>query len=72
MMPRVTNLPGIIIELKAVRDCTEEELKDLAQKALRQIKDKKYDTELKAAGITDIIRYGVAFSGKNVEIAVEG
>lgn len=72
LMPRVTNLPGIIIELKAVRDCTEEELKDLAQKALRQIKDKKYDTELKAAGITDIIRYGVAFSGKNVEIAVEG
>ena len=34
-------------------------------------RDKKYDTEMKNAGIQTIYKYGVAFSGKNVEVAVE-
>ena len=30
-----------------------------------------YDTEMKRRGITTVIKYGVAFSGKNVEIYTE-
>ena len=70
LTPKYKNLPGIIIELKAAKDCTEEELKALSKKALQQIDEKKYDTELREAGITDVIKYGVAFCGKKVEIAV--
>lgn len=68
LKPRRKNLPGILIELKAEKNCTEEQLKTLSQTALQQIIDKKYDTELIAAGIETIYKYGVAFSGKNVEI----
>lgn len=59
-----------MIELKAEKNCTREQLKKLSQAALQQIIDKKYDTELISAGITTIYKYGVAFSGKQVEITV--
>lgn len=70
LKPTRKNLPGILIELKAEKNCTEDQLKKLSQTALQQIIDKKYDTELTAAGIETIFKYGVAFSGKNVEITV--
>lgn len=71
LRPLVKNLPGIIIELKSAKNCSEEELKELATTALKQIDDKKYDTELKSAGVNNIIKYGVAFSGKNVAVVNE-
>lgn len=61
-------LPGIIIEVKAADKDAGVELSKLAQTALKQIDEKKYDTELCAQGVNDIIKYGVAFKGKNVEI----
>lgn len=70
LKPTRKNLPGILIELKAEKNCTEEQLKTLSQTALQQIIDKKYDTELTAAGVETIYKYGVAFSGKKVEITV--
>lgn len=71
MMPRSDELPGILIELKAEKNCTGEELKKLSEAALRQIMNKKYDTDMIAKGIKTIYKYGVAFSGKNVKITVE-
>lgn len=70
LTPTNKQLPGILIELKAEKNCSEKQLKHLSEAALKQIIDKKYDTELTAAGIQTIYRYGVAFSGKNVEITV--
>lgn len=70
LKPMQKNLPGILIELKAEKNCTEDELRKLSETALQQIIDKKYDTELTVAGIKTIYKYGVAFSGKKVEIAV--
>lgn len=70
LRPFRKNLPGILIELKAQKNCTREQLKKLSETALSQIIDKKYDTELTAAGVETIYKYGVAFSGKNVEITV--
>lgn len=70
LKPTSKNLPGILIELKAAKECSGTQLKKLSEKALQQIIDKKYDTELSAAGIQTIYKYGVAFCGKNVEISV--
>ncbi len=40
-----------------------------ADEALKQIEDKHYDTDMKDRGIKEIVKYGIAFAGKNVEIA---
>lgn len=71
LKPNKKNLPGILIELKAEKNCTADGLKKLSETALKQINDKKYDTELTAAGVKTIYKYGVAFSGKKVEVTVE-
>lgn len=71
LSPKVNNLPGIIIELKAEKNCNENELQELAKTALKQINDKKYDTELKSKGVKTIYKYGVAFSGKHVAVEAE-
>ncbi len=70
LKPKQKNMPGILIELKAAKGCCEDELKKLSETALQQIVDKKYDTEMLAEGVETIYKYGVAFSGKNVEITV--
>ncbi len=70
LKPVKKNLPGILIELKAEKKCTREQLKKLSENALKQINDKKYDSELIATGVKTIYKYGVAFSGKDVEVAV--
>jgi hypothetical protein len=36
---------------------------------LDQIQEKRYDAEMKEEGITDIVKIGVAFSGKKVKIS---
>lgn len=71
LMPKKAQLPGILIELKSKKDVSQEELKGISQEALKQINDKKYDTQLLEQGIEIIYKYGVAFSGKNVEIITE-
>lgn len=71
LSPKVNNLPGIIIELKAEKNCNGNELQELAKTALKQINDKKYDTELKLKGVKMIYKYGVAFSGKHVAVEAE-
>ena len=68
--PKGTALPGILIELKAERNASAEELKSLAKAALEQIDKRKYDAGLKAKGVKKVLKYGVAFSGKSVEIMV--
>lgn len=66
--PKTQDLPGILIELKSTKDATDEELKKLAQAALRQIEEKQYDVEMSARGVGTIYKYGVAFCGKNTII----
>lgn len=67
--PKDNNLPGILIELKATKNASANELKALAQTALEQIESQKYDADMKEHGVHSILKYGVAFSGKHVEIA---
>ncbi len=71
MLPLSKWLPGILIELKAGKDCTEAQLAELAKTALLQINDRMYSVDLKAQGISSILKYGIAFSGKKVSITAE-
>ncbi|RGG58720.1 hypothetical protein DWX28_16350 [Blautia sp. AF19-10LB] len=40
----------------------------LADSVLQQINEKKYDTELRNAGVNSIIKIGIAFRGKNAVV----
>jgi len=64
--PRKPDLPGIIMEFKAEKDATK--LSSAALAALNQIEEKQYATDLLDRGIREIVKYGIAFSGKMVEI----
>ena len=70
LCPKNNRLPGIIIELKAGRDCSDTALTVLSKAALQQIIDKNYSAEMKEKGVPVIYQYGVAFCGKNVEVTV--
>lgn len=65
--PKISSMPGIIMEFKAVKE--ENLLMASAKEALRQIEEKGYDTDLKDRDVQDIVKYGIAFCGKKVEIA---
>lgn len=68
LIPRMDRYPGIIIELKWKKDLNEEALEELSDEALRQIADKRYDSEMKSDGIRKILKFGIAFSGKHVSV----
>ena len=70
MIPLNPRLPGILIELKAAKNCTEQQLEALAQTALNQIGSRDYCAELRAMKIP-VIKIGLAFSGKKARIAAE-
>ena len=69
LKPTRKGLPGILIELKAEKNCSDEKLKQLAETALQQINEKRYDAGLTATGVKAIYKYGAAFSGKRVDAA---
>ena len=64
--------PGIVIEFKVINPRKETGLKETAESALRQIKEKDYDAELIRRGVKkeNIRHYGFAFKGK--EVLIEG
>lgn len=69
MFPLTKNLPGIVIEFKVLNEnAGENKLSDTAEAALQQIEEKDYASDLREAGVTDILEYGFAFSGKKVLI----
>ena len=72
LMLKNNKLLGIIIESKAEKNCNKDDLKKLAEKTLAQIDENKYDQEMNTHCMMIIYKYGVAFSGKNVEVVVNG
>lgn len=67
LLPMVKNMPGFIFEFKYTKDMNID-LDSLANSALRQIDDMKYDTELKDFGVVDIVKIGIAFRGKSAVV----
>lgn len=71
LIPRDGKHPGIIMELKAEKGLNEKELEELSIEALDQINDKRYDSEMHECGMENILKLGIAFSGKRVKIKTE-
>ncbi len=67
LVPRIKSIPGFIFEFKYTKDASED-LDKLADIALGQIGEKKYDTELISIGSENIIKIGIAFRGKNAVV----
>lgn len=68
MIPRQDRYPGIIMELKWKKDLSAGALEKLADEALAQMNEKRYDSEMKEDGIRNILKFGIAFSGKRVSV----
>lgn len=60
---------GIIVELKYVRSLND--LDQACERALEQIEDRRYDTELREDGRNDILAYGIAFCRKRCKVVVK-
>lgn len=60
---------GMIIELKYAR--TLNELDKACEKALAQIKNRRYDEVLREDGRNDILAYGMVFCKKRCKVVVE-
>ena len=60
---------GILLEFKVSKE--EKLLPNKAQEALQQIKDQKYLAAFKLHGIKSVLAIGMAFCGKQVELAYE-
>ena len=56
------------MELKWKKDLSAEDLAGLADEALTQIDDNRYDADMREDGIQDILKFGIAFSGKKVSV----
>ena len=71
LIPREKRYPGIILELKWKEKLSDVELKKWSNEALKQIGELRYDSEMKEDGITEILKFGIAFSGKKVCVRTE-
>ena len=67
LTPLVSGIPGFLFEFKHTKD-EHVDLADLADSVLQQIDEKRYDTELRNAGVYSIIKIGIAFRGKNAVV----
>lgn len=67
LAPMVSGIPGFLFEFKHTND-PRIDLDSLADTALRQIDEKKYDTEMQSAGIHSIVKIGIAFRGKSAVV----
>jgi len=66
MIPIKSNEKAYLMEFKISK--TEKGMNSKAEEALKQIDEKKYDTRLKARGIKNILKIGIAFYGKSVKV----
>ncbi len=74
LCPYHQRLPGILLELKVLRERAvssenlSEKLQKLAKEALAQIQEMDYESELHNRGITQVMKIGIAFYKKQVEL----
>ena len=71
LFPREEKYPGIIMELKWKRNLSADDLDGLAEEAFEQIENMRYDSEMKEDGVRDILKFGIAFSGKKVSVKIK-
>ena len=69
LRPYLPGFPGYVIEVK-LADSDADDLKELADAALGQIDRKDYAAALRAEGVAAIVKIGLAYRRKRVELAV--
>lgn len=69
LMPKKTESPGILIELKAGKG--KSNLRALADTALAQINNQQYAADMILHKAKKVFLYGLAFSGKRAEISMQ-
>lgn len=67
LIPRVKAIPAFIYEFKYTKD-EKVDLNVLAEEALKQIDEKKYDAELSGFGVDNVVKIGIAFRGKTAVV----
>ena len=67
LIPKNKNMPGFIFELKYAKT-KDEDLEILATEGLKQIEDRKYDTNILEQNIKDIVKISIAFHGKKAVV----
>lgn len=68
LIPKDASQKGFVMEIKAVRPQRGETLPGRLAEARTQVLANKYDTELLAHGVTDILRLAIAVEGKDVVV----
>ena len=72
MEPKDKMLPGIVMEFKSIPASEKKDLSVKAEEAIAQIDRQNYTQELEEHGVKKIVKYGIAFSGKSVEVKTVG
>ncbi len=67
LTPLIKGMPGFIFEFKHTNN-DKADLESLADSAVLQIDEKRYDTELRSADVSPIIKIGIAFRGKKAVV----
>lgn len=68
LRPAFVDMTAYFFEFKIAK--TGEELEEKAKEALSQIEERHYTKELEAEGFHKIVKYGIAFYGKDCFVAV--
>ncbi|MBW7877318.1 MAG: PD-(D/E)XK nuclease domain-containing protein [Candidatus Cloacimonetes bacterium] len=71
MSPKNPDHFGIVMEFKTMDAYEDSDLLACAQDAMNQIKKRQYEKELLAEGATKILKMGIGFLGKRLEILSE-
>ncbi|KLO20845.1 hypothetical protein X275_11120 [Marinitoga sp. 1197] len=71
LIPKEKTKPGIIIEFKKFKTDYDKNLKDSAERGMKQIEEKEYEKEIKSYGVEKVIKVAIAFEKKDVEIIVK-
>lgn len=68
LIPKNLQDLGVVMEFKKIGRFEESDLETAVASALKQVKDRKYDLELKNREVKRILHLGLAFKGKHVMI----
>ena len=68
IIPKDIKELGIIVEFKKLDMEDDDTLEEMADEALKQIEDRKYETTLKDRGIENILKLAIVFKGKELLI----
>ncbi|MBW7877349.1 MAG: PD-(D/E)XK nuclease domain-containing protein, partial [Candidatus Cloacimonetes bacterium] len=71
MTPKNPDHYGIVMEFKTMDSYEDSDLLACAKNAMAQIENRQYEQELKSQGATKILKIGIGFLGKKLEIVYQ-